>query len=54
MNQINITQIENGFLIATPSSQNPITGQPSPGRVIFCESIAAVKNMLDKLFSDTE
>ncbi len=55
MNQINITQIDNGFLVATPGTQGTaINPQGSPGKVIYCPTIAVVQATIKQLFSDTE
>jgi hypothetical protein len=50
MTQINISEITNGFLVATPGAQNPLTGQVQEGKVTFFESIEAVKQALPQFF----
>lgn len=54
MNQINITQIDNGFLVATPGTQpSAINPNGNPGKVIYCATISVVQATIKQIFSDS-
>lgn len=52
MEQVQINKISNGFLVATPPKQNPITQEVTPPSVHFCKDIADAADYMVSLFND--
>lgn len=54
MLQVQITQIENGFIVATPGGVNPITNQQTEAVAHYCSNIDQVCSYLRTLNNKSE
>ncbi len=50
MMQIQITEIDNGWLVGTPPQMNKITQQQTDPHVIYCEDYSAVCQALKQFW----
>ena len=50
MTQVNITEISNGFLVATQPSINKITSKPQEGQVTYFATLPEAQKYISTLF----